>query len=105
LSAINPLWQPKQHRYGLGFNRCSQAASPDIYGMNDAIYDRGEASILVPKVFRRFWLPTGIETKVFHTLHRYPLHANSPSGSKELPPVSKLVQVRISEVRRCLKIL
>jgi hypothetical protein len=42
---------------------------------------------------------------VSHSLHRLPAPANNASGSKCERPVSKPIQVRISEVRRCLKIL
>ena len=52
-------------------------------------YEISKGFPLVQKGFRSRWAPAGLETKVFHSLHRHSLHANSPSGSKEQSLVSK----------------
>jgi hypothetical protein len=70
------------------------------------LISKGHGGLLHPTCLKReVDHPVGGGGGPFHSLHRGAKHANSPSGSKSRPPVSKLVQVRISEVRRCLKIL
>ena len=46
-------------------------------------YEISKGFPLVRRGFRSLWATAGLETEVFHSLHRHPLHANSPSGSKK----------------------